>query len=228
MQRRKFLTGPGSDKRSKAPALPELKQGVPHPGSPGPKVFTNALLRTHEDKQVRFYDDLIKGKQVLISLMYATCEGACPLITARLVEVYESLKDRMGKDLFLYSMTVKPEEDDPAALKNYAEMHGALLPGWTFLTGDPYDMETIRYNLFRMDHIMVDTDIYSHTSFMLIINDATNRWLHVDPQASLSTVLTKISWANPPKSLAERLEENKKLQEKIDKDRKKYGYRKTV
>jgi hypothetical protein len=75
---------------------------------------------------------------------------------------------------------------------------------------------------------MVDSDIYSHTSFMQIINDATNRWLHVDPQASMTTVLTKISWANPPKTLAERLEENKKLQEKINKDRKIYGYRKTV
>ena len=50
----------------------------------------------------------------------------------------------MGKDLFMYSMTVKPEEDDPAALKSYAQMHRALRPGWTFLTGDPYDLETIR------------------------------------------------------------------------------------
>jgi protein SCO1/2 len=225
MKRRTFLTSLGSDKQSSASAL---KQGVPHPASPGPKIFTNALLRTHEDKQVRFYDDLIKGKQVLITLMYATCEGACPVVTAKLVNVYDALKDRMGKDLFLYSMTVKPEEDDPAALKHYAEMHGATLPGWTFLTGDPYDMETIRYNLFRMDHIMVDTDIYSHTSFMRIINDSTNRWLHVDPMASMTTILKKISWADPPKSLAERLEENKKLQEKIDKERKVHGFRKTI
>jgi protein SCO1/2 len=227
MKRRMFLTGLGSDKRTKPPAM-TLKQGVPHPTSPGPKIFTNALLRTHEDKQVRFYDDLIKGQQVLITLMYATCEGACPVVTAKLANVYDALKDRMGKDLFLYSMTVKPEEDDPAALKHYAEMHGAMLPGWTFLTGDPYDMETIRYNLFRMDHIMVDTDIYSHTSFMRIINDATNRWLHVDPMASMGTILKKISWADPPKSLQQRLEENKKLQEKIDKERKTYGFRKHI
>jgi protein SCO1/2 len=159
--------------------------------------------------------------------MYATCEGACPLVTSRLARVYEVLKNRMGKNLFLYSMTVKPEEDDPKALKDFAEMHGAYgLPGWTFLTGDPYDMETIRYNLFRMDHIMVDTDIYSHTSFMRIINDSTNRWLHVDPMATMTTVLTKISWADPPKSFAEQVEDNKRLQERINKERKLYGYRK--
>lgn len=223
MKRRIFLTSPVSDKPAHAPV-----QGVPHAASPGPAIFTNALLRTHEDKQVRFYDDLIKGRQVLINMMYATCEGACPLITANLVKVYDSLKERMGKNLFMYSITVKPEDDDPAALKNFAQMHGALLPGWTFLTGDPYDIETIRYRLFRMDHIMIDTDIYSHTSFMLIINDATNRWLHVDPMASLSTVLRKISWANPPRSREQVLEDNKKLQEQINRERKIYGYRKTV
>jgi len=226
MKRRKLFSSLGSDKPSSAPRAPV--QGLPHVASPGPAIFTNALLRTHENKEVRFYDDLIKGKHVLINLMYATCEGTCPIITSNLVKVHKALKDRMGKDLFMYSITVKPEDDDPAALKDYAEMHGALLPGWTFLTGDPYDIETIRYRLFNMNHIAVDTDIYSHTSFLLIINDATNRWLHVDPQISLFGVLRKISWADPPKSQEQVLEENKKLQEQIDKERRMHGYRKTI
>lgn len=223
MRRRMFLTNLGSDKPPGAPPAPV--QGVPHAGSPGPAIFTNALLRTHENKQVRFYDDLIKGKQVLMNLMYATCEGACPLVTSSLVKVHQALKDRMGKDLFMYSLTVKPEDDDPRALKDFAEMHRALLPGWTFLTGDPYDLETIRYRLFAMNHIAIDTNIYGHTSFLLIINDATNRWLHVDPLASMSTVLRKISWADPPKTRQQIMEENRKLQEQIDKERKIFGYR---
>ncbi len=226
MKRRKFFSSLGSDKPSSALRAPV--QGVPHVASPGPAIFTNARLRTHENKEVRFYEDLIKGKQVLINLMYATCEGTCPVITSNLVRVHKALKDRMGKDLFMYSITVKPEDDDPAAMKDYAEMHGALLPGWTFLTGDPYDIETIRYRLFNMNHIAVDIDVYSHTSFLLIINDATNRWLHVDPQISLSGVLRKISWADPPKTRQQIMEDNKKLQEQIDRERRMYGYRKTV
>jgi protein SCO1/2 len=218
MNRRRFLTSRESDE-------PLFK---PHVGSQGTATFTNALLRTHENKQVRFYDDLIKGRQVLINLMYAECEGFCPTITAKLIKVHEALKDRMGKNLFMYSISLKPEDDSPAALMHYAEMHGAKLPGWTFLTGDPYDIETIRFRLFRMDHIAIDTDIYAHTSSLLIINDSTNRWLHVDPQASLYTVLQKISWADPPLTREQMLEENRKLQEKIDKEVKMYGYRKTV
>jgi hypothetical protein len=79
-----------------------------------------------------------------------------------------------------------------------------------------------------MNHIAIDTNIYGHTSFLLIINDATNRWLHVDPQASLATVLWKISMADPPRTREQILEDNLKLQRQIDRERKVYGYRMTT
>lgn len=222
MSRRGLFTRFVSDK------APDKATPQPHAASPGVERFTNALLRTHEGKQVRFYDDLIRGRQVMINLMYASCEGFCPTVTAKLIKVYEAMKDRMGKDLFLYSMTIKPEDDDPEALMHFAEMHNALLPGWTFLTGDPYDMETIRFRLFRMDHIAIDLDPNSHTTSLRIINDATNRWVEVNPMVSMHTILKVISFADPPKSFKEIVEANKALQEKIDKERKVHGYRKTV
>jgi protein SCO1 len=190
--------------------------------------FTNAVLRTHENQQVRFYDDLIKGRQVVINMMYSDCDGVCPTITSHLVRVHKALEARMGRDLFMYSITLKPEADDPSALKAFAAMHGALLPGWTFLTGDAYDIETIRFRLFRWNHIKFDTDLASHTSMLRIINDATNCWLCVPPLASLPTVLQHIAWADPPKSLEERLQENRRLQQRINEEVRLYGYRKVV
>jgi protein SCO1 len=190
--------------------------------------FSNGVLLTHENKQVKFYDDLIHGRQAIVNFMYANCTGACPLITEKLVQVHKALKDRMGKDLFMYSLTLYPEQDDPAALKKFATMHGALLPGWTFLTGDPYDLETIRYRLFRENHIKFDLDKGFHAAQLRIINDATNHWAHVSPNVSLETILQHISWLDPPKSIEEIREENKILQEKIDADIKLHGYRRTV
>ena len=55
--------------------------------------FSNGVLLTHENKQVKFYDDLIHGKQFIANFMYANCTGACPLITEKLVQVYKALKD---------------------------------------------------------------------------------------------------------------------------------------
>src|SRR5262245_57621957 len=101
MHRRNLFANFANDKPS-APNLPN----TPHPGSFGASLFTNASLLTHENKGVRFYDDLIKGRQVLINMMYATCESACPVVTAKLAKIHESLKDRMGKDLFMYSISM--------------------------------------------------------------------------------------------------------------------------
>src|SRR5688572_28144580 len=92
-------------------------------------LIPNALFRTQDDKEVRFYDDMIKGRQVMIMMMYASCETFCPAATMRMVELHrEALASRMGKDLFMVNVSLKPDEDDPATLKAYAEMHGANLP----------------------------------------------------------------------------------------------------
>ncbi len=200
----------------------------PHVASPGAGRFTNALLRTHENREVRFYDDLIRGKQVVINFMYAECHGACPMVTRNLITVYQALKPRMGRDLFFYSISVKPEDDTPEALMHYAKTRKANLPGWSFLTGDPYDIETIRFRLFGMNHPGFDLDSAMHAGTLRIINDATNCWTAVEAFASQKGILKHISWANPPKSYEERFAESRVRQELIYKDVKKYGYRRDV
>src|SRR5262245_35598410 len=104
------------------------------------RYFPDVILTTHENKKVRFYDDLIKDKIVLINMMYATYEGICMPITMNLRKVQTMLGDRMGQDIFIYSLSLKPDEDTPTMLKHYAEMHH-VGPGWLFLTGAAADLE---------------------------------------------------------------------------------------
>jgi protein SCO1 len=114
------------------------------------RSFPNVVLTTHEGKKVRFYDDLVKDKIVLINFMYVKCEGICPGTTANLVKVQRLLGDRMGKDIFMYSITLKPEEDTPETLSRYAKAY-KVGPGWQFLTGDPKDVELLRRKLGFID-----------------------------------------------------------------------------
>jgi len=213
MKRREIFTGIASK--------PSFE---PHIASPGVARFTNALLRTQDKQEVRFYDDLIKGRQVVINFMYADCHGACPMVTSTLIKVYQSLKPRMGQDVFFYSITVRPQTDTPEALKHYAKTRKADLPGWKFLTGDAYDIETIRFRLFGMNHPGFDLDDAMHAGTLRIINDASNVWTMVEAFASLKTILKHISWADPPKSYAERFANSLTRQALMDKEVKKYGY----
>ena len=89
------------------------------------RYFPNLVLMTHEGRQVRFYDDLIKDKIVTINFMYTQCEdGRCPVTTANLVRVQKLLGSRVGRDIFMYSFTLAPEHDTPTVLKRYAKAYG--------------------------------------------------------------------------------------------------------
>src|SRR5262245_46577214 len=100
----------------------------------GENHFPNVPLTAQDGTPDDVDDDLLKGKEVAINLIYTRCKDECPLETARLVQVQRLLGDRVGKDLFFYSISIDPTHDTPTVLKAYAEKFG-VGPGWLFLTG---------------------------------------------------------------------------------------------
>ena len=110
------------------------------------RYFPDVTLLTQDNQAVRFYRDLVKDKIVVFNFFYAHCEGICPLVTANLVKVQKLLGARVGRDIFINSITLKPNEDSPQALKAYAEMH-SIKPGWALLTGKLQDVELLRRSL---------------------------------------------------------------------------------
>ena len=149
----------------------------PAPVGPGRRVaFPNPTLVTHEGREVKFYDDLVRGKVVALNMMYTDCDDTCPLATSNLVRVQQLLGERVGRDVFMYSLTLQPEVDTPQRLKEYADLHGAQ-PGWLFLTGEPAELEQLRYALgFYDPDPAIDGDKTTHTGMVRIGNDAYDRW----------------------------------------------------
>ena len=108
-------------------------------GSPwGADYFPNIKLVDQDGKTVRFYDDLIKDKVVAINFIYTHCGDSCPLETASLRQVQKLLGDRVGKDIFFYSISIDPKHDTPKVLKEYSERF-RIGSGWSFLTGTKAD-----------------------------------------------------------------------------------------
>src|SRR6266851_6989515 len=138
--------------------------------------FPNVVLRTHEDKSVRFYDDLIKGKIVVINFMYTSCGDICPGMTQNLVDVQRILGERVGRDIFMYSISLRPVLDTPEILKDYAETFG-VQPGWLFLTGEADDIELLRRKLGFVDPDPdLDADLEQHIGVVRFGNEALDRW----------------------------------------------------
>lgn len=174
------------------PLVAQARSARPARRSAMADYFPNVVLETHDGRKVRFYDDLVRGKLVAFNMMYAICEGICPASTANLKQVQQALGPRVGKDIFLYSITLRPAFDNPAALRDYIRYHG-LQPGWTFLTGRPEDVELIRRKLgFVGDDAATDADIGQHTGMLRVGNDRLDRWTMTPALGSHRQILRTI------------------------------------
>lgn len=136
----------------------------------------NVPLITQEGKRVLFYDDLVKGKAVSMNFFFARCEEICPLVMANLAKVQKILGDQVGKDIFMYSFTLKPEEDTVDVLRRHHHMYDAG-PGWTFLTAKPADMETLRRAAgFTYPDPAIDKDKTQHIGNIRFGNEPLMLW----------------------------------------------------
>lgn len=88
---------------------------------------------TAQDGSTVTKDDL-KGKVWVANFIFTRCAGPCPVMTSRMAEINQALS-RKATDVELVSITVDPEYDTPAVLKEYGEKAGAKPDKWKFLTG---------------------------------------------------------------------------------------------
>jgi protein SCO1/2 len=141
----------------------------------GRDYFPNVQLVTHTGKTVRFYDDLLSGKSVVVNVIYTRCKDRCPLETAKLAQVQRLLGDRVGREIFFYSISIDPDWDTPTVLKEYAEKF-RVGPGWTFLTGNRTDIALVQKKLglySRTDAVNPD----GHLPSLMIGNEPAGQWM---------------------------------------------------
>jgi protein SCO1/2 len=164
--------------------------------------FPNVVVHTHENQRALFYNDLLRGKVVLINCMSINYDAVYP-VTANLVQVQQLLGDRVGRDVFMYSLTVDPDNDTPDALRAFAERHG-VQPGWLFLTGTLEVIEVLHGRLFahRGRHIQ-GPDAMRDGSMGLVRygNVALGLWGSVPTKTSPEWIVERLSWIVPRQRL---------------------------
>jgi protein SCO1/2 len=136
----------------------------------GKDYVPNVPVVTQDGEVFRFYDDLVKDKIFVVNFLFTSCREVCPIAAARMAQLQERLGDRVGKDVFFYSISVDPANDTPDKLKKYAETFGAG-PGWLFLTGIPEDINLIRQRLGERSRFLGE-----HRNDVLLGNGTTNSW----------------------------------------------------
>ena len=167
------------------------------PGTPrsagGAAYFPNHVLLTQDNRPVRFYDDLLKNKIVLINFLFTTCKGACSPMTANLAKVQQQLGEHLGKEVLMISLSVDPETDTPAALKKYAEGFKAK-PGWYFLTGKKENLDWV---LHKLGGYVEDKN--QHGLKVIVGNEATGEWLKLHAMSNPTEIAAAVLKLLPAK-----------------------------
>jgi cytochrome oxidase Cu insertion factor (SCO1/SenC/PrrC family) len=157
------------------------------PDEAAASYFSNTVLVTQDNKRVHFYDDLLKGKVVMINFMFATCKGVCSPMTANLAKVQGYLGERLGREIVMISITVDPETDTPAALKKYAESH-KVMPGWYFLTGEKKNVDWVLYKLGGYVE-----EKGEHSAVLIAGNVSTGEWVKMHAMANPTEIANAVT-----------------------------------
>ena len=158
----------------------------------------NLPLISHEGKRVLFYDDLVKGKVVSLNFFFARCDEICPLVTANLAKVQKLLGNQVGRDIHMYSFTLKPEEDTVEVIREYRQQHDAR-PGWTFFTAKPDDMEKLRRAIgFSYPDPAIDKDKTQHIGNVRYGNEPLMYWSACPGMAHPKFMAETLEWMIHP------------------------------
>jgi len=94
--------------------------------------------------------DLFKtNKPVLVNFIFTSCTSVCPVMSATFAQLREKLGPKRA-DVELVSISIDPEQDTPARLREYAQKFKAD-PHWRFITGTAEDMIALQkaFGAFR-------------------------------------------------------------------------------
>jgi protein SCO1/2 len=165
---------------------------------PYSSYFPNVVVVTHEGRRALFYNDLLRGKTVLVNCMSIANDAAYP-VTENLARVQRVLGERAGRDVFIYSITVDPERDTPRALAEFAERHG-VGPGWLFLTGTSETIDTLRGRLFADAGGHAHHKGHAQDCSMGLVrygNEAVGVWGSVPAKTDADWIVRRLSWVTP-------------------------------
>ena len=126
--------------------------------------FGQVVVTDQNNKKSWFYEELVHDSLVLVSFSSVRGEKHYPIID-NLVKVQDMLKDRLGKDVTMLTISTNPAKDTPEALKKLADSKGAK---WQFLTGEPDDIRNLLLSFGIRGSI---------SGLSWVGNEKTGRWM---------------------------------------------------
>ena len=133
----------------------------------------NIELVRDDGKRVSLPAEMNDGRPVVLNFIFTSCGSICPLMS----QIFSQFQHRLGPDgarVHLMSISIDPEQDTPARLREYAAQFDAG-PGWQHYTGTlSASLAAQRaFDVYRGDKM-------SHTAVTLLRSAPGQPWRRID------------------------------------------------
>jgi protein SCO1/2 len=110
------------------------------------RPLADLIFRDVRGQSFRIAD--LKGKPLVVSLIYTSCHHICPMITRNIKATTEIAREALGADSFaVITIGFDWRVDTPDRMRMYASGHGIDVDGWYFLSGDAPSVTAISDNV---------------------------------------------------------------------------------
>lgn len=134
------------------------------------------------------------------SFLFTSCSATCPTLAGQLSNLQSRLGAHRGR-VHIVSITVDPEHDDPAALRDFGARFGADPAMWTFLGGEPTAVrDVLQQGFFQPDperrevEVAPGYDVFHGTSVLLIDRTRTCRGVFPLSGEGMDTLVAAIEY----------------------------------
>jgi cytochrome oxidase Cu insertion factor (SCO1/SenC/PrrC family) len=130
-----------------------------------------------DGRHVRFNSEVVEGRIAIVTGFFTTCSSMCPITQEKLSQVVKLLGPRLGKDVVIVSVSVDPQNDTPARMKDWGEKFH-IGPGWTLLTGNPAEVDTL------LKSLGLSVPLPQRHQSALMVGSTASGWVRISSWAS--------------------------------------------
>ncbi len=125
-------------------------------------------FKSDDEKSVNLKD--FAGKKVVISMVYTSCQSACPLMIKKLLKIEKKLKEESVNAQFVV-VSFDSKFDTPKKMSLFRVSQGITNPNWKLLVGNDKDTRFLS-NLLEIRYSRNPEDeTISHDNKVIFLNE---------------------------------------------------------
>lgn len=139
-------SGPALPHEAAVPAALEAKRALATSQAAIGRPLGDFAFIDQGGRAVRFSE--LRGKPLVISVVFTACTQSCPLVLQRLADAAEVAREALGRDAFqLVTVGLDPQVDTPERLSAFLHAQGIDSANWRLLGGDHEAIDALAANL---------------------------------------------------------------------------------